>query len=256
MSAVFLQVEECSFGYRPGQEILKNLSFGAQRGEIVAVLGCNGVGKTTLLKCLAGIMPWSGGRCTLDGKRLRGGRCLGYVAQAKRMAFAYEVADLVAFGRTALNPYFAAPSAEDRRASMRTLELLDIGHLARRSCMELSGGELQMVCIAKALVGEPKLLILDEPEANLDVRNQSHLVGILRALAEEKGTTVVFNSHSLDHVSRLAQWCLLLGRGGDYLFGRPETILTREILAKYFETPVVDLPYVFDGREFRSFVFL
>lgn len=191
-------------------------------------------------------------RCATGQKAGAHGLC---VSQRRHVPFAYKVIDLVALGRSPLNAYLAAPSQADRQAAEATLERLDLGHLVGRNCLELSGGELQMVFIAKALVADPPLLILDEPEANLDFRNQNQLVKLLIEVASQRGTAIVMNSHSLDHVSRMAHHCLLLRRDGP-LFGPASEVLNEQEVAHCFETPVMALPYQWEDRNCQSFVFL
>lgn len=224
-----IDVKECSFGYSCQPFVFQNVSFALKPGEVLAIMGCNGTGKSSLLKCIAGILKWKEGTCRIHGEtNLNTPKSVGYVAQSKHLSFPFRVRDLVCFGRCVSNPYFAAPSAEDYRITDAVLEELRIAHLSDRLCNQLSGGELQMAFIAKALVSHPKLILLDEPETSLDIKNQLILTDKLTRLAKKYGTTILINSHDLNCMLRIADKCLLLGTS-DYLFDSPANLSETDI---------------------------
>ena len=172
-----IDVKNVSFSYKNKKSVFKSVSFYLKEGEILAVMGRNGIGKTTFIKCLAGILTWSSGSSLIMGKPVeKRTNFLGYVPQAKVPSFSYTVLDFVSFGRSSVNGYFASPSKKDYEASLAVMEELDIAFLKNRFCNEISGGELQLAYIAKALVCKPRILILDEPESNLGFYNQGRVL--------------------------------------------------------------------------------
>ena len=183
---MILGVKNGSFSYGK-REILRNISFSLEEQKIMTILGPNGVGKTTLLKCIMGFLPWNRGEARILEKNLNAysdkelWKQISYVPQAKRSAFSYGVLEMVVMGLDKENSFFYTPKKDQFDKANEMLKELGVGKLAGRYCNELSGGELQMVMLARALVSGPKLLILDEPESNLDMKNQLRVLEIGRA---------------------------------------------------------------------------
>jgi len=253
---MILQVENGSFAYVKENPILHGITFSLNEGEILAVMGPNGIGKTTLLKCLMGTLKWQSGRSLIDGRDSSlERRKIGYVPQAHRFSFPYSVRDMVVFGRAKYMSVFASPGKEDYAAADGALEEMGIAHLRDRSVSRLSGGQLQLVLIARALAGQPRLLILDEPEAHLDFCNQFTILQIIRGLAKEKGIACVMNTHYPNHALRVADHVLLL-KGEKYLFGRPRDALSRENMKDYFGVDSALASVSVYGREMELFVLL
>lgn len=224
-----IEVEACSFGYEGQPLVFRDISFALKEGEILAIMGCNGVGKSTLLKCIAGLLPWKEGVCRINGKEnIEAKKNIGYVSQRKQISFPFRVRDLVCFGRNISNPYFAAPSPEDYRITAEVLEDLHITHLSDKLCTRLSGGELQMAFIAKALVSHPKILLLDEPETSLDIKNRLVLFDKLSQLAKKYNTTTLINSHDLNSMMQIADKCLLIS-SSEHLFSLTEEVSETDI---------------------------
>ena len=160
-------------------------------------------------------------------------RQVSYVPQARRAVFGYSALNMVMMGRT---PYIGAgrlPSKEDRDISMAALERLGLSALAEKSCDTLSGGELQLVLIARALAKNPALLVMDEPESNLDMKNQLTVLDLIRCFSGEKGLTIVLNTHFPAHALRVADKALLLGKNR-YLYDDTEKAITEENIAGFF----------------------
>lgn len=233
-----LCVERGCFSYRDAP-VLRDVSLEISSGETVAILGPNGAGKTTLLRCMLALLPWKSGRTTLDGQDVRAlpqrelWRRVAYVPQSRRAGLGCTVEEMVLLGRAGFVRPFAQPGERDRAKAREALEKLDLLPLAERSCGELSGGEYQLVLIARALAGEPELLVLDEPESNLDFRNQLRVMETLSALARE-GMAVLYNTHYPAHGLRYGDKALLLEKGGKAAFGPAETILTGKALSRAF----------------------
>ena len=171
------EVKNGSFSYDE-RLILNNISFSLDKGEVLTVLGPNGVGKTTLLKCMMGMLHWKDGQTLIDGKAMNKmknsevWRKIAYVPQAKGVAHSYTASEMVLMGRSARLGLFAQPNKGDYQIAYVAMEQVGISHLAQKQCSQMSGGELQMVLIARALCCEPEMLVLDEPESNLDFKNQ------------------------------------------------------------------------------------
>lgn len=235
-----ISVQKGTFSYtKKGPEVLRDISFEAEGGDVVAILGPNGAGKTTLLKCIMGFLSWKGGQSLLDGENIREipprrlWQSLAYVPQARQAAAAYTVEETVLLGRSSHIGPFSRPGEEDIREAYAAMERLNITHLAKKNCGQLSGGELQMVLIARAIAARPRVLILDEPESNLDFKNQLLVLEAMSALAAE-GMLCIFNTHYPAHALRRANKALLLEKGGRCLFGSTHQVVTEENIEKAF----------------------
>ena len=234
------EVENGSFHY-PGQSkvLFKDISFTLTEGQILTVLGPNGVGKTTLLRCILGFLPWTSGTTRMDGEALgrippqKLWRNISYVPQARHAPAGYRVEDMVLLGRTG-----RLPTEEDLQSAREALHRCGISHLADRSCNTLSGGEYQMVLIARALAAKPKLLVLDEPESNLDFKNQLLVLELLQELSRE-GLACIFNTHYPAHALRWGTHTLMLSPEGQSLFGTAAELITRENMAAIFGVQAV-----------------
>ncbi|MBQ9612098.1 MAG: ABC transporter ATP-binding protein [Lachnospiraceae bacterium] len=235
-----IEVNAGTFSYRKEKLLLQDISFSIGSGEILAILGPNGVGKTTLMKCLLGFLPWQSGMTSLDGTDIRAmkGRKLwqqvAYVPQARQNTFSYHVEDMVLLGRSPYLGDFSMPGKKDREIAEQAMELAGVTHLIGKSCSQLSGGELQLVLIARALAAEPSYLVLDEPESGLDFRNQLVVLDLVERLSREKNMTVILNTHYPDHALRVSDQVLLLFGQGIYQFGRTEGMLTAEHMRALF----------------------
>ena len=245
MEAVKLSVENGGFAYRKqGPAIFEDIHFSVDSGEILAILGPNGAGKTTLLRCITGMLKWSRGQSLLDGvpiRQMRPGELwskMAYVPQARGAATAYTAFETVLLGRSSRMGAFAAPGKADVEKAEQVMDLLGITRLAEKKCSAMSGGELQMVLIARALASEPKVLILDEPESNLDFKNQLVVLDTMSKLAGE-GMTCVFNTHYPAHALQRSGKALLLSKGGEYVFGNTATVVTEEAIGKAFGVEAV-----------------
>jgi iron complex transport system ATP-binding protein len=210
-------------------------------GQILCVLGQNGAGKTTLLRCLTGFLKWQSGYTQLNGKQIDGIHALSqiaYVPQAHPVTFPYIALEMVCMGRAKSKHFFELPSKYDETLAMESLRSVGMQELAHRKCSQMSGGQLQLVYIARALVGNPELLILDEPESHLDFRNQALILEKLSALVEEKHLSCIINTHYPEHALRISNFSLLLGSEGRYTFGSTSIVLNEENIRQYFDIAV------------------
>jgi iron complex transport system ATP-binding protein len=178
----------------------RRLNVALERGEVLALLGPNGGGKTTLLKTLLGILAPRAGDVAIGGRSLAAisirerARLIAYVPQVHVPTFAFTVDSVVLMGRTAHGNLFSRPSARDRMVAARVLDQFGIAHLAPRPYTMISGGERQLVLLARALAQEPQFVVLDEPTANLDFGNQGKVMREIRALASA-GHGILFTTH-------------------------------------------------------------
>jgi iron complex transport system ATP-binding protein len=237
-----LAASALAYGY-PAREIGRDIELALKAGEVMALLGPNGHGKTTLLKTLLGLLPARGGGLSLDGQPLAAlgigarARALGYVPQAHAGTFAFTVAEIVLMGRTAHAGLFAAPSAHDHAVARAMLERLGITALAERPYTEISGGERQLALVARALAQEPRYIILDEPTASLDFGNQGKVMAQIRRLAAE-GLGVLFTTHDPNQALRYADRVMLLRDGRALASGPAATLLTPDNLVALYGSAV------------------
>jgi len=235
---VSLAAADLVYGYRE-RVIGRDIALSLSRGEVLALLGPNGSGKTTLLKTLLGLLPARSGTLLLDGRPLAAlsppqrARALGYVPQAHAGTFAFTVEAVVLMGRSAHSGLFAAPAARDHTVAAAMLERLGIARLAQRPYTEISGGERQLVLIARALAQEPAYVVLDEPTASLDFGNQGRVMQEIRRLAGE-GLGVLFTTHDPNQALRHADRVMMIRDGQAIASGRADALLTPERLEQLY----------------------
>lgn len=243
---MLLRVEELTFGYT-GRAVGSEVSFALDAGEVLCLLGPNGGGKTTLFKTLLGLLPARSGRVRLGGSELPRlsraeiARTVAFVPQAHAAFFPFTVREIVVMGRASRVGPFAAPGPSDEAAADRSLAALGIGHLTGKVYTEISGGERQLVLIARALSGEPRLLIMDEPTASLDFGNQARVLGQIRTLTRS-GIAVLFSTHDPDHALLYADRVLALHGGRLVADGPPGATVTPALLRTLYGIDVVMVP--------------
>lgn len=233
-----IEVENAAFGYGK-QNVFKNISFSVSRGEIFCLLGPNGSGKTTLLDCVLGTNKPESGTIKVNGKDIESynprklAQQISYVPQRHECAFPYRVIDVTLMGRAAYTGIFSAPSKNDREIAVKALKLTGIYHLRRRPYTQLSGGELQLVMIARALAQNTSLIVMDEPTAHLDFRHELVVLETIMNLVKEKEISVLMATHFPNHAfyfedNDLKINIALLKDGEFTAKGRPGEILNEE----------------------------
>jgi len=233
-----LQIQSLAAGYG-AEKVLRNISLTVKAGQFVGVVAPNGAGKSTLLKTIAGVLPSLHGSILLQGKALA---CFSRREVAKQIAvvgtdvtnFDYSALQMVLLGRFAHIRRFAGPSAEDRSIVRAAMEAVDIWHKRSRSCGELSQGERQKVIIARALAQQPKLLLLDEPTAHLDIGSQYGILQLIKKLAWQKEMAVIAVMHDINLALEFSTQLLFLHNGRMLSFGEPQEVATPANLKKMY----------------------
>jgi iron complex transport system ATP-binding protein len=233
-----LEAHDLAFGY-PDHPVGRDVSLAVEPGEVLCLLGPNGCGKTTLFKTLLGLLPAQGGHVTLGSAALSTlprqeiARRIAYVPQAQSGVFPYTALDLVLMGRTAHRGLFAGPTREDRELAQRALADLGIANLADRDVTRLSGGQRQLVLVARAIAQASPLIVMDEPTASLDFGNQVVVLTEIRRLAV-RGVGIVLSTHDPDHAFAVAHRVALMREGNIVTSGQPEIVLTSDRLRSVY----------------------
>ena len=218
--------------------VLEAVSFAVTAGRFTAVIGPNGAGKTTLLHVVLGLIRPDRGRALVFGRPIAAREPIGYIPQRVRVprGFPVTVSELVLMGRYGRIGLGRRPTRQDRRVAERALERVGLGDLARRPFGALSGGQQQQVLIARALAGEPRLLLLDEPTTGLDPAAREAFYNLCCELQREAGMTLIAASHDIDAVARHADNVVLVNRSV-LAIGTPEAVLGSEVLRAAYRFP-------------------
>ena len=249
---MILEARDLAFGYG-ARAVGAGVNLTIEGSETLCLLGPNGGGKTTLFKTLLGLLRPLAGSILLDGTDLSElprreiAKTIAYVPQAHAAFFSFTVREVVVMGRASRLPAFASPGPADRAAAERALATLGIGHLAERIYTEISGGERQLALIARALAGEPRLLVMDEPTASLDFGNQARVLTQVRRLSEA-GIAVVLSTHDPGHAFLCADRVALLHGGRLVALGPPAETVTPDALRLLYGVEVAVVPLPGQGR--------
>lgn len=234
---------------RMEKPVLNDIDFSVEQGRIAVLLGPNGCGKTTLFKCIAGLWRPLSGRVWLDGRELSSldhgerAKLLAVVPQDHVPPFPYSVLEAVLMGRAPHVGPYSLPSAHDSALALESLHSVGMSHLAERPYTRISGGERQMVLIARALAQDAPVLLLDEPTSHLDFRNQHHVLAMVRRVAEEKGLTVLMTLHDPNLAAGFAHQVIMLKNSGIMAEGEPEAVLTEECVGRLYDMNVAVLEH-------------
>ena len=239
-------VENLGFYYQAENFLFQQLNFELNKGDILAILGQNGCGKSTLLDLLLGIHR------PIQGK-IEVYQSIGFVPQFFSSPFAYSVLDIVLMGRSTHINTFAKPKPHDYQVAMQALDYLNLTHLAKREFASLSGGQRQLILIARAIASECKLMLLDEPTSALDLANQNTVLSLLQQLVKEHKLTIVFTTHQPNHAVAVANKVLLMNKQ-NVLFGLTDDVLTAENLTQLFYLPMLVQKAHYQNQEFTHFV--
>lgn len=249
-----IEVQELLCGYAPKKPVVGPLSFSIARGEIVCMLGPNGVGKTTLFKTLLGLLKPLGGGVQLCGRALERyrpkelARVLAYVPQEHIPPFPYRVCDVVVMGCNPNMHELSSPGEREYEKAMDMLSQMGVAHLAQQDYTAISGGERQMVLIARALAQDTKILVLDEPTAHLDYGNESRVLAQVQRLSGI-GYTILMISHMPNHAFLCCDRVLAIGRDGFFASGEPDTVLSEETLSRLYGIDIQVSSVALDGEQ-------
>ncbi|RVT89988.1 ABC transporter ATP-binding protein [Rhodovarius crocodyli] len=235
-----IAAENGGHGYRPGQWLFRHLDFRVAPGEVMAVLGPNGRGKTTLLRGLCGTLAWREGRVRLGG-------ALGYVPQALATETGYTALEMVLMGRSRFHGRFGTPGRADVARAEACLDEVGLADVARSRFDRLSGGQRQLALLARALATDCAALVLDEPASALDLANQGVMLRLLRRLAAEKGLAILFTTHHPDHALAIAHQALLMLPAGEHLHAPRDEALSEANLQRLYGVPIRRV--AFEGGE-------
>lgn len=232
---MILDVNHAGFRYDPLRLIFSDISFSLGEQEVLCILGPNGIGKSTLIRCLANLYPLCAGSIRLHDRDIRSlkyrdvARVIGYVPQAHEITFPFTIRQFVLMGRAPHLGLFASPGREDYAKADEAIELVGIGKLSDKPVNEISGGEYQLAMIARALAQEPQVLLLDEPTSHLDFGNQIRVLDIIDRLARG-GLSVIMSSHFPDHAFLTSNNVAIMQHGSFMAYGLAEDVVTEENL--------------------------
>ena len=237
-----LDVKNISFSYE-NELIFENISFSIEKGDVLCILGPNGTGKTTLIKCLTNIHEIDSGEIFIKGKNIKKlsfkqiSKHVGYIPQSHIPTFPFSVFDVVLMGRAPYLNLGENPNDEDKKIALNALKILGLEDLKDKEYTNLSGGERQLVFLARVLCQQPDILILDEPTSHLDFGNQIKLLEIIDNLAES-GLSIIMSSHFPDHAFLSSTKVAIMKDKSFIDFGKPDTIVTEENLKKAYSINV------------------
>ena len=248
-----IQTHNLSFSYSFLPAVV-DVSLALPRGAMAALIGANGSGKSTLIRLLAGLLEPAKGEVTFNGAPLTNlhprdrAKRIAYVPQSTSTVFPFTALEVVLTGRSPYSGRFRFESVHDEQIALAALAALDAAHLATRQVTELSGGERQLVTVARALAQEPEVLLLDEPASALDLKHRTQLARALRRLRDERNITVLMITHDLMLLDSAADLIFAMKRGRVVASGAPDVVLTNNVLGEVYDAPVRTMRS--DGRTF------
>ncbi len=248
-----LRVHDLQFSYG-SSKILHGINFSVDRSIICGLLGPNASGKTTLLKCINGLLKSSGGYIEARGtyidqlSRTEIARIMAVVPQQTNVVFAFTVLDIVVMGKAPSLGKTSSPGKKEYEGAEEVLENIDISHLAKRFFNQLSGGERQLVLLARALYQDPQILLLDEPTAHLDFKNQFMILDRVRQLTAEKNLATVITMHDPNLASRYCDQVIMLRNGILLQNGRCHSVMQAKNLEQVYDMEV-RVESIGEGRE-------
>ena len=237
-----IKLVNASFSYG-GKSIFNGLNLEVPQGQVFSILGANGCGKTTLLRCIYGALNLKMGNVYLEGNDIATmnaieiAKRIGFVFQEHNPSFPYSVLEIVIMGRTPHLRMFDSPSKEDTEIALQSLRRMDIERLANQRYTEISGGERQLALIARTLAQEPDIILLDEPTASLDFKNQSLILNTVNKLAAQ-GLTIIMTTHFPNHALLYSSRAALMKRGGFIGVGETNDVINEESLSATYGIPV------------------
>lgn len=251
-----IEVKNLSFAYKT-EKILDNISFKTGEGRLIAVLGPNGAGKSTLFKCLLGFLRSYEGQILMGGKDIRNmsrkemAHLAAYIPQAEIPVFNYKVIETVLMGTTGMLSPLQSPGEEQVELAVNAVKALGIGHLEQRGINEISGGERQLAFLARAMAQQAKILIMDEPTANLDYGNQQHVLNHVQEMARQ-GYTILLSTHNPEHALQYATHILAIKDHRIIADGPADTEMNEKLIEEIYGLNVTVIEVEIDGKKVRS----
>lgn len=240
--AVTISIRSASFSY--GQKVVwQDINLEVEKGETLCLLGPNGCGKTTLLNCIHGNLPLGSGNIQIDGRDIKAmtvtevAKKVGYVFQEHNAPFPYNSLEVVRMGRAPHLGLFQTPSRQDTELARSIMAEMGIGHLAAQRYTNISGGERQLVLIARTLCQEPEIILFDEPTSHLDFKNQALVLQTMSKLAG-KGLTIIMTSHFPNHAWLLSSRVAMMSNNGFVAIGPAEAVMTEQNLSETYGAKV------------------
>lgn len=246
--ASVITLDHASFSYNGREDVFTDLTYEISSENIFCILGPNGIGKSTLLNVIMDLLPLREGRVCIDGRPVQDYRRsdlakkVSYIPQAYQMTFPYTVLDLVLMGRTPHLNDMNRPSPRDYEKVMEAVSSLGIEDLLDRTCTQLSGGQLQMAMLARAIAQEADFLLLDEPTSHLDFGKEMETLRILVKL-HRRGVGILFTTHNPNHAFMVCDSVAIMDKGSFTCVGSPSEIVTEENLSRIYGTRVQIVPY-------------
>ncbi|MEQ8175092.1 MAG: ABC transporter ATP-binding protein [Syntrophomonadaceae bacterium] len=252
-----LNVEGAGFSYsKEGTAIFQDIGFTVEKGQVFCLLGPNGCGKTSLLDCILGLYKLNRGSIYIQGRNMKSfkpgqiAQYIAYVPQRHEGSFPYTVMEMVQMGRAAYTDRFSSPSAEDKKIAREALELVGLSHLRHRPFTQLSGGESQLVMIARALAQKTPMIVMDEPTSHLDFRHEIVVLETIVHLVKNSGVSIVMATHFPNHVfyfdnQELPAVCALMHMQGFLAMGRAGEVLNEQNMRKLYgvNTRLIKVPW-------------
>ena len=232
MSKIF-EINNAEFSYNGTNKIFKDVDLSLENGDVLCILGPNGTGKSTLIKCMNGLLKLNSGDILFNKQSIHSmnkndlAKVMGYIPQSHSSTFAFSVFDVVLMGRAPHLSLTSVPGEKDHKIAEEALESLGISYLTDKKYTEISGGERQMVLIARVLAQQPKILLLDEPTSHLDFGNQIRTLEVINKLSE-RGLSVIMTSHFPDHAFLSSNKVAIMNRGTIMEIGTPENVVTED----------------------------
>lgn len=257
MRNYIIQLKDASFSYGE-KTVFSELSFNVKSGEVFCIVGPNGCGKTTLLDCILGLLKLDCGDILIGENSIKNikpralAEKVAYVPQTHQKAFPYEVKDIVLMGRAYKTTLFSSPAKEDMDLAKRAMDKVGILHLANKPYTQISGGECQLVMIARALAQQPEIIIMDEPTAHLDFKNELILLETVSDLVKKDRITVVMSTHFPNHAyffetNRIPTTLALMNNGVFQQIGSPNEVLNENNIKKVYNINSRVLNYDMDN---------
>lgn len=259
-----LSGKNVSFGY-DREELFRDISFQIQQGEIFCIIGPNGCGKSTLLDCLLGTLQPQSGEIFLMGKNINIlrpkdiAKHIAYVPQDHEKSFPYTVMDIVLMGRAPYTGLFSSPTLEDIRIAEEALDLLGLRKLKMRPYTRLSGGEGQLVMLARALAQQTPLIIMDEPTAHLDFKHELMIMETIVHLVREKGLSVIMATHFPNHAfyfenNAIPTQVALMNQKTFSAVGHPSEVLSEENIKSVYNINAKVISYTMEDHELKQII--